>query len=542
MVSDIKLFLLSVAISVLALAFVPSPQFPMSDEWMFARSVNNFFETGVIGCDGCTTSGTLLVSMGIVLTKLFGFDFSAFRYIIILFASLSVGVSYLLLKEITKNAKLSFLASFFLLVNPIFFVMSHLFTTDVPFLFFVILSTYLAVKGIKEKDYKYFVLCAISTSAAIFLRQYAAAIPAAILIYFLISDRKSLKKIPVLLSIFLPIALLGVYTLDQILTTGQYYSQGFETRSPFGISRDGLFYFWSTVIYFGFFFMPLAFVAHRYVKNKIFLGTLTFLAVTAIGASLLLSSSLPQTESMPYLKNTLNKDGLGAVTIPGEEGKNEYFPDSFWFFVTAVSIISASIISTEIISRVRKKKFGAPEFFLIILIAVFLLTIITRGGGLYDRYIMVFVPLLAFIFVDKLKSSKTLVAVSIAVLVVMFSFSFIGNLDYVNWSSVKWNEITKLQSDGVAKENISGGFEFCLYNYGMKYVDDYWKSLGIYNSPGVRPHDWKFCPSDDYVISFSERPRYFVSDKTYETERKVGYCLYGNFVCDEIFVLKSASR
>lgn len=541
MISDIKLFLLAVAISVLALIFVPSPQFPMSDEWMFARSVNIFFDSGVIGCDGCTTSGTLLVSIGIMLTKIFGFDFSTLRYLVIFLGSLSVGVSYLLVKEITNNSKFSFLASFFLLVNPIFFVMSHLFTTDVPFLFFIILSTYFVIKAIKGKNNNYFLLCALATSAAVFLRQYAVAIPAAILIYFLISDRKSLKKIPVIISIILPIILFGIYIGDQILTTGQYYSQGFETRSPISISKDSMYYFWSSLIYLGFFFLPIACISYRYIKNKTFLAIVAFLGITAIGASLILSATFPQTASMPYLENTLNKNGLGAVTIPGEEGKNIYFPDAFWFFVTLVSILSASILLTELILKIKKKIFVGPEFFLLIIIAIFLLSIITRGGGLYDRYIMIFIPLLAFIFVEKLRTSKMLVVVSIVVLVVMFSFSFVGNLDYVNWSSHKWEQIGKLQSEGVEKEKISGGFEFCLYNYGMKYVDEYWKEIGIYDSRDVRPHDWKFCPGDDYVISFSEKPAYFVSTKTYQTEKTVSYCLIDKFLCDEIFVLKAVS-
>jgi 4-amino-4-deoxy-L-arabinose transferase-like glycosyltransferase len=518
---------------------VPSPQFPISDEWMFTRSINIFFDNGVFTCDGCTTSGTLLVAIGIIITKIFGFDFTAFRYLIILFGSLSVGFSYLLIKEITNKPKLSFLASFFLLVSPIFFVMSHLFTTDVPFLFFIVLAAYLAVKAIKSKDTKYFLFCAIATSAAIFLRQYAIAIPAAILIYFLISDRKFLKKIPVIISIILPIILFGAYSLDQILTTGQYYSQGFETRSPISISKDSVYYFWSTLIYLGFFFIPLAFLSHRYLKNKTFIAITIFLGVTAIGASLLLSTILSQTESMPYLKNIMNKNGLGVITIPGEEGKNNYFPDTFWFFVTALSILSSSILLTEIFSKIKKRNFAGPEFFLLIIVGIFLLSIITRGGGLYDRYIMLFIPLIALIFVEKISTSKILIPISIAALVIMFSFSFVGYLDYVNWSSVKWDAISKLESEGAPKEEITGGFEFCLYNYGMKYVDDYWKSIGIYNSPGIRPHDWKFCPGDDYVISFSENPKYFVSDKTYETLRKVSYCLFDDIACDEIFVLKS---
>lgn len=139
---DAKIFLLIFAISFLAMYFVPSTNFPLNDEWVYFRSIQNFFETGAISCEGCTTSGILLISFGAVLTKLFGFSFALLRDLTIVLGSLSVAVSYLILKEVTKKWKLSLLASLFLLANPIFYNLSHLFMTDVPFLFFLLLSIY----------------------------------------------------------------------------------------------------------------------------------------------------------------------------------------------------------------------------------------------------------------------------------------------------------------------------------------------------------------------------------------------------------------
>lgn len=538
MSKEINFFLLVVAVAAFALLVVPSPEFPMNDEWMFSRSVNKFFETGVITCDGCTTSGVLLVSMGIASAKIFGFSFEALRYIVVLFGILSVAVTYLLLKEITKNRKLSLLGSMFLLANPIFYNTSHLFTTDVPFLFFVVLSVFFAVKAISGKQQRYFLFCALSVSAAILLRQFAIAIPAGILIYYLLSNRKMILRPPVITAILLPILVMGVFVLNQIQATGKYYSQEFDVKNPVGLSKEGVYYFWSTSIYSGFFFAPLAFVSYRYIRNKTFLGLLIFFAATAIAAALFLAGSFPQTGSMPYLGNILNKNGLGTVTIPGQEGKAEYFPQTFWILVTAISIVSVSVIFTEIISKVRKINFRGPEFFLIVIVGIFLLSALTKVGGFYDRYTLVFIPLLGFVLLEKLRS-KTLQKISIAFLMLLVSFSFVAELDYVNWDKVRWQEISELESQGAQKENINGGFEFCLYNYGMKHVYDYWKQIGVFDSPGIRPHDWKFCPGDQYVISFSENPKDLASEKRYVTQKTVDYCLYGNFLCGRIFVLKA---
>lgn len=536
-----KIFLFIFFASLLVMAFFPSPEIPLNDEWMFARSVNNFFETGIIACEGCTTSGTLLVGMGVFLTEIFSFSFTVFRILVIIFGALSVSISYLLIREVTKSDKYSILASVFLLANPIFFNTAHLFMTDIPFLFFSLLSIYFATRGIKLNDPRQFIFSAITISAAIFLRQIAIAIPFGILIYFLISNRKMLRSVPILISIFLPAIILGVFMLNQLQATGFFYSQEFDVKNPFGISAGSVYNTWSSLIYFGFFFMPIAYVSYKYLRRKFFIGSLVFFAITAIGANMFLSDAFPQTSQMPYLGNIMNVNGIGAINIPGQDAKSNFFSIPFWIFVTIVSIISASVIATKIIYKIREKNIRTPEFFLIIIMGTLLLTVLTKTGAFFDRYIIIFIPLLAFIFVDELKKSRTLFMLSIAAIIFLFSFSIVGQLDYIKWNEVRWQEISNLQAQGIREEMINGGFEFCLYNYGMNIQYEYWREIGVFDFDGVRPHDWKFCPGDDYIISFSESPQDFLSvtNRNYVIEKEVEYCSAGRLICDKLFVLKA---
>lgn len=501
--------------------------------------MDNYFSTGVISCEGCTTSGVFLVAMGAAFTKIFGFSFDLLRGLIILFGALSVAFTYLLTKELTKNTKLSLVASFFLLANPIFFNISHLFITDVPFLFFVVLSVYLVLKGLREHNSKYLIFSALASSAAIFLKQTGMIIPFAILLYVLISNRKLLRNPYVLVAIFLPAILFGAFVLNEIATTGNYYSQEFDVKSPLGFSKEGLYNTWGTLIYLGFFFLPLAYISYKYLKNKIFLGALVFFAISVIVASVFFSGLFPQTASMPYLENILNKNGLGTITLPGQEGKSNILPEWLWTFITIASIISASVIATEILSRIRKKNFNTPEFFLILVVASLLLTVLLKNGAFFDRYLTLFIPLLSFIFVGKLAKSKLLFSLSIIFLAALFALSLIGTLDYINWNEARWQEVSLLESQGIPKESINGGFEFCLYNYGMQHQYEYWKRVGIFDSEGIRPHNWGFCPGQDYIISFSKSPEDLQTDRSYAVEKERDVCLIDNFICSKMYVLKA---
>jgi hypothetical protein len=261
--------------------------------------------------------------------------------------------------------------------------------------------------------------------------------------------------------------------------------------------------------------------------------------LVAIGAAVFISSSFPIASHMPYLGNIMNANGIGALTIPGQEGKQIFLGESFWIFLTAVSIASASMISTELINRFRKSKRSSIEFFFLLVVASFLLLNFVKTGGFYDRYIMLFMPLLGFVFLKSIYKSKVAVWSTVAYVAFFLAFSIVGTLDYVSWNEARWSSIQNLIASGVDPNSISGGFEYCLFNHGMAFQYEYWMSAGVFDDEGVRPHDWRFCPDDEYVISFSQTPDDFVSAREYATHETVSYCSLGGLVCGEIFVLKA---
>jgi hypothetical protein len=539
MIRDAKYALFLAVVSLVFLLAVPLPEFPMNDEWMFYRSVNIYLDTGRIVCDGCTVSGTLLVSIGSLISEVFGFGFATLRYFVIATASATVVITYLTLRKMGGKENVSLLVSAFLLTNPIFFNMSHLFTTDVPFLFLVALSAYLGVSAIKEKSGAKFFMCGVSASASVLMRQFGLAIPVAMVAYAVLFDKSLLRNRIFLISVLLPLVVTGWFMFSQLQVTGSYYSQEFDVKKPIGIGREGLYYFWSTIIYIGFFFSPLAIYTHRYLGKNLFRSIAFFLAVTALASWMLLSPSIPQAESMPYLGNILNKYGLGTVNMLGEYGKEPVIPAWVWFVITSVSIAAASVISFEILSKVRQRKLPGAEAFLLILVGIFLLSALLKVGGFYDRYIMVFIPLLSFIMLQRIEANAKLFVPSIIFVLITGAFSFVMQLDYIVWENVRWGAIADLNERGINSDQINGGFEYCLYIYGMQHQYEYWKEKGVYDHPGIRHHDWKFCPGQEYLISFSDSLKETNLYPSYYIYRSYPYCLAPGFLCDTIYVLKT---
>jgi 4-amino-4-deoxy-L-arabinose transferase-like glycosyltransferase len=539
MIRDAKYVLFLAVVSLVFLLALPLPEFPMNDEWMFYRSVNIYLDTGRIVCDGCTVSGTLLVSIGSFISEVFGFGFATLRYFVIATASATVVITYLTLRKMGGKENLSLLVSAFLLTNPIFFNMSHLFTTDVPFLFLVALSAYLGVSAIKEKSGPKFFMCGVSASASVLMRQFGLAIPVAMVAYAVLFDKSLLRNRIFLISVLLPLVVTGWFMFSQLQATGSYYSQEFDVKKPIGIGREGLYYFWSTIIYIGFFFSPLAIYTHRYLGKNLFRSIAFFLAVTALASWMLLSPSIPQAESMPYLGNILNKYGLGTVNMLGEYGKEPVLPAWVWFVITSVSIAAASVISFEILSKVRQRKLPGAEAFLLILVGIFLLSALLKVGGFYDRYIMVFIPLLSFIMLQRIEANAKLFVPSIIFVLITGAFSFVMQLDYIVWENVRWGAIADLNERGINSDQINGGFEYCLYIYGMQHQYEYWKEKGVYDHPGIRHHDWKFCPGQEYLISFSDSLKETNLYPSYYIYRSYPYCLAPGFLCDTIYVLKT---
>jgi 4-amino-4-deoxy-L-arabinose transferase-like glycosyltransferase len=113
----------------------------------------------------------------------FGFSFSALRVSTVVFAWLGSLALYGTLREVGRTRTESLIASLVLIVNPVFYLLSFSFMTDVPFVSVSTIAFFFIVRGFSRTNaLDLWIGCAFGI-VGFFVRQLAIAIPGAVLLY-----------------------------------------------------------------------------------------------------------------------------------------------------------------------------------------------------------------------------------------------------------------------------------------------------------------------------------------------------------------------
>ena len=88
------------------------------------------------------------------------------------------------LRELGRTRSESLIATVVLVANPVFFVLSFSFMTDVPFLSFANIAFFFIARGLSRRSSLEICVGCIFAAFALFIRQIAIAIPASLLLYF----------------------------------------------------------------------------------------------------------------------------------------------------------------------------------------------------------------------------------------------------------------------------------------------------------------------------------------------------------------------
>ncbi len=123
----LSLFLLMIA------AVNPAGNFPLNDDWNYARSVQVLLNEHrwLVTCWTLAAAFSHVVA-GVLVCLPFGFSFESLRYETLAVSVIGLLLTYLLLRRIGAAAGVALLATACLLVNPLYFELSCTFMTDVP--------------------------------------------------------------------------------------------------------------------------------------------------------------------------------------------------------------------------------------------------------------------------------------------------------------------------------------------------------------------------------------------------------------------------
>ncbi len=151
----------------------------------------NFYDSGrLVTYD---QSAGLWHSLTSIIYSIFGVGQFTSRFLIVIFGSFTVFAVYLLSCEFFSR-KISLIAAFLTAVAP-FHIKLTVGEMDVMAMFFVIMSVFLFVKGLKSDKKLFFIISGVSTGLALYTKVYPILFIPSLLIYFVHHKKKSREKV-----------------------------------------------------------------------------------------------------------------------------------------------------------------------------------------------------------------------------------------------------------------------------------------------------------------------------------------------------------
>jgi len=499
----------------------PAGEFPLNDDWSYARVVQTILNEGRFQLTGWTSMPLIGQAFwGALFCLPFGFSFTALRLSTLVLGLIGVLSTYGLLKEAKAGLHVAFFGALLLALNPLYFQHAFTFMTDVPFAAMALLAVYLYMRGFRTQRPRDFIMGSIIAGFASLIRQLGVVIPVAFGLVFLLKfgfNKKSFKKVlyQLCLSVF-PLVLFQLWLQFSHGLPARYnaasermarsLAEGMGSYLVQLVQRTS-----GGLIYVGLFILPFLFWA-VYMSRSRFKKTDLYLSLSFLSLMVLALSLVWRNRSMPLLKNVMFDFGLGPphlrdVYVLGLPNWPQA-PAGFWFLVTITGVICAAFLIYVIFISLKKfwtwmrgsEKLDENILLHLGVFLLYFLPIIIIGY--YDRYLILLPSLMMVLIVLlfpvlKKKSPTTLVLPIIFTLIVYGGLTVGATHDYMSWNRARWEALDFLTEEmGILPRDIDGGFEFNGWHlYDPGYIQQENKSY------------W-WIEEDSYVVSFGPMAGY----------------------------------
>lgn len=496
-----------------------SGNFPLNDDWSYAYSVKTLLEQGKIELTGWVSMPIVTqVYWGYLFAALFGFSFEILRLSTVILGAAGIIFSYLILSEAIKSVYLRIIGTLLIVVNPLYFLLSSTFMTDVPFFTLSIISIFFFIKYFKSGGTISLILAIAFIFAASFIRQIGGLTLLAFAItYSFDKDKAVTYKLLAYSPVLFLFILLAIFpsivqsVLEKPLidnTRMVKFFNAFSLKNLFGlipIIKNGF----AAMLYIGLFLSPLFLLYFHALKRVIKEKYYKALIIFGISAALIILSSLIYFDKLlPLRPNILFYYGFGPATLRDvdilELKHLPVIPKYIWILVTFIGLISSMFISFFFILSVWKKKqeklvrFERIKIFTFLTAFIYLIFI--SLADFYDRYIIILLPIITFLIMNSdhkvsagyVKKGIIYLAFTLAALFIVYETH-----NYFSWNRCRWQAVHYLTEElKIPKDKIDGGFEFnAWYGYDPNYIREENKS-------------WWWVKDDEYLISFGKMDNY----------------------------------
>lgn len=521
------LLLLGILIEVLV---NPVGEFPVHDDWVYARTVHTLVTQGRYELCGYQTTTLFAQALwGALFVMAFGFSMTVLRFSVVLVGGLGILAAYRMFQEAGGKRWVAFLAALTLLTSPLYVLLSNTFMTDVPFVVLTVTAFLFLVRYLRYEKQRDLVLGIFVACVAGLVRQLAMVIPIAFSLAYLVQSRFKAKAFRVSL---LACGIVGVTLFVHhrwLVAIGQLpvlyaiksdifsYVLKMATGPEAGVFIPKLclafsYHLLSVLIYQGIFLFPFMLTAVPWqwknfsFKERLWGGAGALLY--GVGAVLFLAALR---RLMPLSLGMFYDLGLGDETsISGGRMLLPKAPLLFWQILTAIGVLGSGwlvfhigiMMKRLILAIIRKKdvsdQWGSVLCFTAICVYFFPLGL----AGHFDRYQLFYMPLFLFWMIQSNggvlpKLSRFLFPVVVLLLAGICVFSSLATRDYLNRIRTRWGVLRHMMSaQKISPLEIDGGYEF---NGWYTYDPNYRKKTGM---------NWWWVVDDKYRVSNGPVPEY----------------------------------
>ena len=445
--------------AVVTLLLRPFQNTPFIDDWTYGWSVEWLLQHAELKIlEWASHLNVVQVLWGALFCLPVGFSFTALRVSTWVLAVVCLWGLYWLLLELKISRQAALLGTATLGVNPIFFMLSFTFMTDVPFLALMMWASFAMVRAVCTQRTRWLVAATVLACLAIGVRLVGVVIPVAMAVVLLLHTERWGRHTGRVLLTVVPLIFLG-----GLLCWGTEHSQ--RTADIWQL-KDAPVNRVQNLRY------ALPLLPWALVHGTAFLTgavgvTLLPLSLACLPAGLqrgatasifvlgssLLVLSLTDPSYIPPLSqgSTWSASELGATEplVPGFHPLP--FPSWWRAVVTFMAGGSAAIL---LAARHRRLSCPGEAFLGWLTLGHFLLMMIL--WLFYDRYALVVLPLvIGLVLSGEVSLRPTLMLVFVAV---FGGVSFVGVHDHLQYNQALWQAVDVLRQRGVPESDINGGY------------------------------------------------------------------------------------
>ena len=537
----------------------PWGNYPLDDDWIYARILKRFVETGKFVFDHDT--GAAFIGQGLIATpivRLFGFSHLNLRLLTIGFSGLLLFLVWWLLSYAGVRPLIKAIALCLLITNPIFAYVSMTFMTDIYGYTLALLGAVWWFAGRRKADCRQSAAivpwgAALGTGFAVgasfWVRQYCVMVYPALLGAAVLNAwnddawRRLRSSIPRLAAsatvLAVVISAYFVFARRVAMVPMADYShrmQRIQTFSPMATAvATGIFVTYMTL----FFFPLLTGFRTRALSGKL-LAVGGALVIPGLISALVLSGIPPHLVDLhrrfPFLSNIINNAGVGPILLPDVQfphlAPGPQWPAPLWIAIECL-LLAGNALWVLAISRSRKVLREANQgsagelarFGYLFALASLAVTIQVDKMGIFDRY---YLPeLLGLLLALGVclglpaadRESRGFTWRLAAAMLPLALFTTAGLHDYFRWNDIRWAFFQDALNQGISPMNLQAGWEPNGWAGYSAFLENATPPACI--GPCQCDQGW-FCRDDsyrigmsvygDYEVVASRRPDYWLAD------------------------------